>query len=82
MGLGKTGVVALSWSVEATQPANDDFENAQNLTGASGVIEGNTKGATRQPGEPEHLFPGTSSVCTSGSRLRQAVSRSNPKEPI
>ena len=59
---GATGAVALAWSIERGQPANDDFEKAHKLTGASGVIDGSTKGATRQPGEPMHLFPGTSSV--------------------
>lgn len=59
---GATGIVELTWSIEAGQPANDDFEKAQTLIGLSGVIDGSTKGATRQRNEPMHLFPGTSSV--------------------
>jgi len=33
---------------------NDDFSNAQNLTGASGTTTGDNIGATKAPGEPDH----------------------------
>ena len=34
---------------------NDDFANAQVLTGNSGSVTGNNDGATSEPGEPIHL---------------------------
>lgn len=39
----------LTWGVT---PANDDFENAQVITGASGSVNGSTNNATAQPGDP------------------------------
>jgi hypothetical protein len=35
-------------------PSNDDFVNAQLLSGAAGRVTGTTEGATRQAGEPGH----------------------------
>jgi Chitobiase/beta-hexosaminidase C-terminal domain/Fn3 associated len=44
-------------------PANDNFANAQILTGASGGVLGNTANATKEPGEPNHAGnPGGASV--------------------
>ena len=37
-----------------TIPANDDFANAQGLTGASATATGSNVGATKQSGEPNH----------------------------
>jgi len=36
----------------ADPPANDDFDNAETLTGDAGAVYGDTTGATFQPGEP------------------------------
>lgn len=38
----------------ATRPANDDFADAQVLTGTSGQTSGTNNLATVQPGEPQH----------------------------
>ncbi len=48
-------------------PANDNFANAQVITGTSGTVAGTTLGATRQAGEPNHgggtgSLAGTASV--------------------
>ena len=43
--------------VEPTRPANDDFESAATISGASGSVKGNNKGATLQASE---LAPGIS----------------------
>jgi len=44
-------------------PANDDFANAETITGLSGVANGSTAGATKEAGEPNHAdFPGGASV--------------------
>jgi len=46
-----------------TPPANDDFANAQVLTGASGWVSGSTAYATKEAGEPNHAGnPGGASV--------------------
>ncbi len=36
------------------RPANDDFADAQALTGSSGSVSGNTLGASRESDEPSH----------------------------
>jgi hypothetical protein len=35
-------------------PANDDFEDAQDLSGAVDSVEGDNRGATEEAGEPDH----------------------------
>ena len=40
--------------VSAPPPANDNFANAQLLTGSAALVSVNTAGATRQVGEPVH----------------------------
>jgi hypothetical protein len=51
-----SGTVLLSWSLKAAEPApeNDAFDRAQELEGASGRVTGTNRGATSEPGEPEH----------------------------
>ena len=36
------------------QPANDAFEDGQNLSGTSGSVTGSNVGATKEVGEPSH----------------------------
>lgn len=44
-------------------PANDNFANAQVISGVSGVLNGDTTNATKEPGEPNHANnPGGASV--------------------
>jgi hypothetical protein len=51
---GNESRVRLSWW-PATPPDNDDFHDAQLLTGPNGVVSGQNRKATREPDEPEHL---------------------------
>jgi subtilisin family serine protease len=37
-----------------SRPANDDFADAQLLTGAAGAVTGDNTGGTAEPGEPAH----------------------------
>lgn len=48
------GHVILSWSLE--RAPNDDFVDAQVLTGATGTASGSTRLASKEPGEPYHAF--------------------------
>ncbi len=41
-------------AANAQAPANDDFADAQQISGASGIVTGNNTGATLEPGEPVH----------------------------
>ncbi|MBI3416214.1 MAG: HYR domain-containing protein [Verrucomicrobia bacterium] len=56
-----SGVVNVTVSY-APPPANDDFSNAQVLTGSSGSVIGENANATSEPGEPFHAgnFGGSS----------------------
>jgi Ca2+-binding RTX toxin-like protein len=47
--LGKIGHIRLSWG---RAPANDNFVDAQTVTGATGRTTGTVRGATAEPGEP------------------------------
>ncbi len=38
-----------------TRPPNDDFADAQTITGPNGSVGGTTLAATREPGEPDHF---------------------------
>ncbi|MDP9135706.1 MAG: hypothetical protein M3N56_12885, partial [Actinomycetota bacterium] len=52
-------------SVVATVPlsGNDDFAAARHIEGAGAIVAGNTTGATKEPGEPDHAGdPGGGSV--------------------
>src|SRR5207253_900118 len=44
-----------------TPPANDNFVNAQTISGCSGSVSGSSFGATSEAGEPSHDPPDTSS---------------------
>ncbi len=49
------GVISMNFVVvPAPPPANDNFNNAQVLTGVSAITSTNTTGATKQSGEPNH----------------------------
>ena len=49
--------------VQTAGPANDDFANAQALTGSTGSVQGSNIGATAEAGEPSFLYEyGGSSV--------------------
>jgi len=48
------GHVILSWLLE--RAPNDDFVDAQVLTGATGTASGSTRLASKEPGEPDHAF--------------------------
>lgn len=59
---GGSASSALAFTIVAP-PANDLFANAQTLTGPSGSATGNNRGATKEPGEPDHVDnPGGKSV--------------------
>jgi hypothetical protein len=68
-GLGRGAVAVAIVSVAASlpaaafaQPPNDNFANAQILSGTSATATGSNAGATMEPGEPDHegLSGGTS----------------------
>lgn len=50
---GETGALVLNWSPEVP-PANDNFTNAQVISGTTGSAAGSNVGATRETGEPDH----------------------------
>jgi hypothetical protein len=58
------GIITTSFTILiATAPANDNFNNAQILTGVVAEASATTVGATKQPGEPNHAGnPGGHSV--------------------
>ena len=43
--------------IGAARPANDDFANAQGLSGGSASVTGTTVGATKESGEPPGGLP-------------------------
>jgi len=45
---------AKSVTIGPSGPANDAFANAQLLSGSSGTVSGNSVGATKESGEPNH----------------------------
>jgi Ca2+-binding RTX toxin-like protein len=57
-------LVAAVWPASAlAAPANDDFADAQLITGTEGSVTGSNVGATKEPGEPDHAGnPGGHSV--------------------
>jgi Bacterial Ig domain len=62
---GATGAVGLSLELEPgpPPPANDDFANAEVLSGTSGSASGTNVAASKQSGEPNHAGnPGGASV--------------------
>lgn len=50
---GVIGNLRLSWSLHSP-PLNDNFAQAQLLTGADGFVVTHNVGATKEPGEPNH----------------------------
>lgn len=68
--LAPLGLVAMAFllvapyaSGSSVPPKNDHFDSAETLTGESEVVDGNTTGATFEPGEPDHRgFPARHSV--------------------
>jgi|GEM_PF-2268051 len=58
---GQTGAVMLTWNLGA--PINDNFSNAQTISGNTGIVGGNNLDATKEPGEPNHAGnPGGHSI--------------------
>jgi hypothetical protein len=56
------GTFTLVWT-HLTPPPNDNFAQAQVLTGPSGRVSGTDVGASKEPGEPDHAGqPGGASV--------------------
>ena len=61
-GVLARGNLSLNWTL-LPPPANDDFANAQTISGASGVVAGTNAGATKEQGEPNHADnPGGASL--------------------
>ncbi|MDP3208442.1 MAG: immunoglobulin domain-containing protein, partial [Rhodoglobus sp.] len=58
------GLIQLAWQTTPA-PANDDFVNAQVLTGTSGTVTGSNATATGEPGEPSHSKEGTGTTKSS-----------------
>ncbi len=58
-------------------PANDNFANAQVLSGCSGSVNGTNIGATREAGEPDGVFPESPTTKTSVWYQWQAPSTGN-----
>jgi hypothetical protein len=57
-----SGNVTLNWSL-LPPPANDNFANAQVITGSTGTASSTNAGATKQSGEPDHAGnPGGASI--------------------
>src|SRR6185369_1137560 len=57
-----SGKITLNWSL-VPPPANDNFANAQIITGTSSVVTQTNAGATKEQGEPNHANnPGGGSI--------------------
>src|SRR4029453_13648523 len=52
---GLNAVIGTFELLVSLAPANDDFANAEAISGESGSVAGTTVGASRQPGEPDYL---------------------------
>ena len=64
-------------------PANDNFANAQIIAGVSGVLNGNTANATKEPGEPNHANnPGGASVWFTWVAPQSGLFLFNPSQPL
>jgi subtilisin len=60
---GATGSIALNWGPLVIGPANNNFANAQVLSGSSGTVIGTTVSANKEAGEPNHAGnPGGASI--------------------
>ena len=51
---GSTGNIVLNWGGLPPPPANNNFLNAQTLSGSSGTVTGSNLNATKEFGEPNH----------------------------
>ena len=61
-GIFSQGKVTLNWAL-LPPPSNDNFADAQTISGASGVVVGANAGATKEQGEPNHADnPGGASL--------------------
>ncbi len=61
-GGGPAGIFSLNLSFVGL-PSNDNFANRSAISGTSIHVSGNTSGATREPGEPDHDgYPGGHSI--------------------
>jgi hypothetical protein len=48
------GLIQFNWYLDRDTPANDDFADAQIVTGDSGTLTADPTFASREPGEPDH----------------------------
>ncbi len=48
----ESGSVVLNWQITL---GNDNFAQGQMISGSSGSVNGSTLGATKEPGEPDHV---------------------------
>ncbi|MBI5770408.1 MAG: immunoglobulin domain-containing protein [Verrucomicrobia bacterium] len=55
------GSITLNWQMGGLAPANDNFANAQVVTGGTGTTTGTNVGATGETGEPTHYSSGGTS---------------------
>jgi hypothetical protein len=61
-GAGLVGIVSVNL-VFVGLPSNDNFSSRIPISGTSAHVTGNTSGATREPGEPNHAgYPGGHSI--------------------
>lgn len=60
---GAVGNLVLNWSQSDLRPVNDDFANAQPISGEAGQLTAPSVYATKEPGEPNHAGePGGASI--------------------
>jgi hypothetical protein len=52
--LNESDIVIANFRQSVVGPANDNFANAQVISGNSGTVTGSNVGATKEPGEPNH----------------------------
>jgi Metallo-peptidase family M12/FG-GAP-like repeat/Carboxypeptidase regulatory-like domain len=50
----QTGSYRIAFNSTVSPPANDNFANAQRISGTAGSLSSNNVGATKEPGEPNH----------------------------
>ena len=82
---GLNGNVSLKWKLASPGtggPGNDNFQNAQAISGASGSASGTTFNASRQAGEPDHAgTPGGQSIWYVWTAPVSATFSFDTKEP-
>src|SRR5438046_2438237 len=63
LAAGLLAGLALAPVIALAQPANDNWESAQELIGLWASVTNDNSGATPQPGEPNHAgFPAANSI--------------------